>query len=150
MTAADGTQLNLIKVRNPWGRKEFTKGQWADDGPGWNQHPDIKQKLNLVKADDGVFWVSMDEFEEYYNSVYLCACDMREFVSRSQGENAPVHVEKPSHVVATAEEYQPLEATGGAPIAAPVVPAAPPAAPVAAAQAPAEVPGSSPEPSRSG
>jgi len=74
-----GTDWDLVKVRNPWGKGEFTSGQWDDDGPGWDQYPAVKEVCKPVKADDGVFWVSKDEFFEYFHTVYLCARDMSTF-----------------------------------------------------------------------
>lgn len=82
---AAGTDVDLIKMRNPHGRGELTAGQWADDdGPGWKQYPQIKALLNPVKADDGIFWVSKAEFFQYFDVVYLCAQDMSEFIAPEQ------------------------------------------------------------------
>ena len=52
--------VDLIKLRNPWGHKEWG-GEWGDDGAGWRRHPDVKQKLNPVKKDDGIFWMHRDQ-----------------------------------------------------------------------------------------
>ena len=49
---------------------------WDDDGPGWEQYPQVKQALQPVALDDGIFWVSKQEFFEYFKVVYLCAKDM--------------------------------------------------------------------------
>ncbi|CAE7791797.1 DEK1 [Symbiodinium sp. CCMP2456] len=72
-----GTTHDLIKVRNPWGRGEFTSGEWCDDGPGWKKHPEVKQVCKPVNANDGVFWVSKEEFFKYFKTIYLCATDMK-------------------------------------------------------------------------
>ena len=32
-----GTEIDLIKVRNPWGRGKFPHGEFDDDGPGWKK-----------------------------------------------------------------------------------------------------------------
>lgn len=45
-----GTGINLLKVRNPWGKGEVEDGMFDDDGPGWDQYPQIKAKLNPVVA----------------------------------------------------------------------------------------------------
>ncbi|CAE7748895.1 DEK1 [Symbiodinium pilosum] len=75
-----GTTHDLIKVRNPWGRGEFTSGEWCDDGPGWRKHPEVAAVCKPVKANDGVFWVSKEEFFKYFKTIYLCAMDMKKFV----------------------------------------------------------------------
>jgi len=75
-----GTDFDLIKVRNPWGRGEFSSGFWDDDGPGWAEHPEVKAALNPVAIDDGVFWLSKEEFFAYFPTLFLCAKDMTAFL----------------------------------------------------------------------
>ena len=77
---AGGSEFDLIHVRNPWGKGEFEKGRWIDNGPGWEQHPEVKAAINPVQADDGAFWVEKAEFFKYFQTVYLCAQDMTEFL----------------------------------------------------------------------
>ena len=77
-----GTDQDLIKMRNPWGSGgELNNGYWADDGPGWDEYPEIKEELNPVVADDGIFWVSKEEFFSYFGTIYLSASDMTEFLT---------------------------------------------------------------------
>jgi len=75
-----GTEFDLIKVRNPWGKGEFQSGKWDDDGPGWKQYPDVKAALQPVVFDDGIFWLDKSEFFLYFKTIYLCAKDMTEFL----------------------------------------------------------------------
>lgn len=75
-----GTDVDLIKMRNPHGRGEITTGEWDDDGPGWERYPQIKAELKPVAADDGIFWVSRQEFFRYFETLYLCAKDMTGFL----------------------------------------------------------------------
>ncbi|CAE8586537.1 unnamed protein product [Polarella glacialis] len=78
---AGGTEFDMIKVRNPWGHGEFSSGMWDDDGPGWDKYPDVKAACNPVQADDGIFWVDAAEFFKYFETIYLCACDISKFVA---------------------------------------------------------------------
>lgn len=71
-----GADVDLIKVRNPWGKGEFTAGKWTDEGSGWAAHPEVKAACNPKDADDGCFWMEKDEFFEFFPTVYLCALDM--------------------------------------------------------------------------
>eukprot|EP01068_Selenidium_serpulae_P015193 Selendium_serpulae@DN6185_c0_g1_i2.p1 len=75
-----GTDNDLIQVRNPWGRGEMDNGRWDDDGPGWNEFPQVKAALKLVARDDGVFWMSKQEFFQRFSKIYLCAMSMSEFI----------------------------------------------------------------------
>mmetsp|Transcript_55096 Transcript_55096/g.133858 ORF Transcript_55096/g.133858 Transcript_55096/m.133858 type:complete len:596 (-) Transcript_55096:118-1905(-) len=74
-----GTGINLFKVRNPWGKGEVEDGQFDDDGPGWDEYPEIKAYLKPVVADDGIFYVTVEEFFEFFDTVYVCAKSMTEF-----------------------------------------------------------------------
>jgi len=77
---AAGTDIDLIKMRNPWGKGEISDGMWDDDGPGWDRYPQIKLTLKPTKADDGIFWVSKDEFFTYFHTVFVSASDMTAFL----------------------------------------------------------------------
>jgi hypothetical protein len=65
-----GTDIDLIKVRNPWGEGEIEYGMFRDDGPGWDRYPQVKRALNPVTADDGIFWVTKNEFFKIYPFIY--------------------------------------------------------------------------------
>lgn len=75
-----GTGIDLLKVRNPWGKGEIEDGEFDDDGPGWDKYPQIKKKLKPVVADDGIFWVTKKEFFHFYQTIYLGASNMTEFL----------------------------------------------------------------------
>jgi len=75
-----GTDIDLIKVRNPWGSGEIEDGDFDDDGPGWDKYPQIKRALNPVVADDGIFWVTKKEFFQFFETIYLSASNMTEFL----------------------------------------------------------------------
>jgi len=75
-----GTDIDLIKVRNPWGKGEIEDGMFDDDGPGWDQYPQIKKALNPVVADDGIFWLTKQEFFDHFQTVYVSASNMTEFL----------------------------------------------------------------------
>ena len=78
-----GTDIDLIKMRNPWGKGgeiDKTKGLWADDGSGGQAHPEVKAAINPTFADDGIFFVSKEEFSRYFGTLYLCASDLGKFV----------------------------------------------------------------------
>lgn len=76
-----GSGINLIKVRNPWGKGEFQSGKWDDDGEGWQEHPEVEEFIQPVAADDGSFWMEPEEFFQYFHTVYLCAEDMGVFIT---------------------------------------------------------------------
>eukprot|EP00670_Eutreptiella_braarudii_P008262 CAMPEP_0174306358 /NCGR_PEP_ID=MMETSP0810-20121108/396_1 /TAXON_ID=73025 ORGANISM="Eutreptiella gymnastica-like, Strain CCMP1594" /NCGR_SAMPLE_ID=MMETSP0810 /ASSEMBLY_ACC=CAM_ASM_000659 /LENGTH=327 /DNA_ID=CAMNT_0015413043 /DNA_START=277 /DNA_END=1261 /DNA_ORIENTATION=- len=60
--------IRLIKLRNPWGGFEWG-GNWSDKCPLWNQHPAVKRECEHVVADDGTFWMSLDDFVKHFRNV---------------------------------------------------------------------------------
>jgi len=61
----DGTKL--IQVRNPWG-KETYDGDWSDTSDKWTEA--IKQEVGdkYTRKDDGVWWISAEDYHEYMES----------------------------------------------------------------------------------
>jgi hypothetical protein len=63
----------LIKLRNPWGRGEWT-GDFSDRSPKWNSRLKNATGFNpdTDEADDGEFWMNFDDFCSEYECSYLC------------------------------------------------------------------------------
>jgi hypothetical protein len=49
----------ILQLRNPWGKGEW-KGDWSDESNKWT--PALKQELGWSDADDGIFWIRIDDF----------------------------------------------------------------------------------------
>lgn len=77
-----GTKVNMVQVRNPWGKGEIEDGEFADNGPGWQKYPQIKDLLKPTASDDGLFWLTESEFFQYFERVFLCAADMKAFCQK--------------------------------------------------------------------
>lgn len=77
---AAGTDIDLFKVRNPWGKGEIENGEFDDDGPGWDRYPPIKKLLRPVVADDGIFWLTKGEFFRFFDHIYVSASNMTKFL----------------------------------------------------------------------
>lgn len=75
-----GSGIDLIKVRNPWGKGEIEDGMFDDDGPGWDRYPQVKRAINPVVADDGIFWLTRQEFFKIFKTMYLSASNMTQFL----------------------------------------------------------------------
>lgn len=72
-----GTKVNLVQVRNPWGKGEIEDGEFADNGPGWQKYPKIKEEIKPTVSDDGLFWLTEREFFRFFERVFLSAADMK-------------------------------------------------------------------------
>ncbi|XP_078693465.1 calpain-5-like isoform X2 [Branchiostoma floridae x Branchiostoma belcheri] len=65
-------KIYMIRMRNPWGQKEW-RGPWSDDSPEWQQvSSSEKEKLGLVKEDDGEFWMSFDDWITHFSDAGIC------------------------------------------------------------------------------
>ncbi|KAL6461895.1 hypothetical protein MHYP_G00300400 [Metynnis hypsauchen] len=66
-----GHLVQLVRLRNPWGHKEWN-GAWSDNSKEWDHVlPQEKAKLNN-SADDGEFWIAYSDFVERYSKVEIC------------------------------------------------------------------------------
>lgn len=62
--------IRLVKLRNTWAHFEWT-GDWSDESPLWEEHPDIMAAVNFVKKNDGIFFMSYDDFlEKFHGNIY--------------------------------------------------------------------------------
>ena len=67
-----GEVVRLIKLRNPYGYLEWT-GDWSDKSDLWGEEE--KKAVDFVKKDDGVFFMSFDDY--YKNFVLTDICIMQ-------------------------------------------------------------------------
>jgi hypothetical protein len=64
-----GYKLQLLKLRNPWGHQEWS-GDWSDGSPLWTDA--LRTKLGHKTQDDGVFFISYQDYLSYYRSTTIC------------------------------------------------------------------------------
>lgn len=66
-------KFRLVQLRNPWGNFEW-KGDWSDQSPLWQQYPDVAStcKYTTTNQDDGIFWMSWDQFQQHYGTIDIC------------------------------------------------------------------------------
>ena len=64
-----GKHYQLVKLRNPWGEKEFN-GDWSDKSSKWTE--DLKKLFEFdADKDDGIFYMSYDDFLKYYKNLEI-------------------------------------------------------------------------------
>jgi len=68
--------IKLIKVRNPWGRVEW-KGDYNDNCRNWT--PELKKffGFNEQAKDDGVFYMTFEDFKNEFASIIICCLEAR-------------------------------------------------------------------------
>lgn len=64
----------LIQLRNPWGARKGNLdwlGDWGNhDTINWTKR--MRRKLKFEPKDDGIFWMSFEDFVERFYAVYIC------------------------------------------------------------------------------
>ncbi|KAF8395994.1 hypothetical protein HHK36_017605 [Tetracentron sinense] len=61
----------LVQIRNPWANEVEWNGPWSDSSPEWTDR--MKHKLKHVpQSKDGIFWMSWQDFQIHFRSVYVC------------------------------------------------------------------------------
>ncbi|XP_064392675.1 calpain-9-like [Halichondria panicea] len=67
-----GKEIKLIRIRNPWGQKEWN-GDWSDKSSTWKNVPEEKRRqLDQNNKDDGEFWISFDDFRKHFTDFEVC------------------------------------------------------------------------------
>lgn len=65
--------IQLVRVRNPWGNEAEWKGAWSDNSPEWQcLSAQEREELGLTFEADGEFWMSFHDFLRAWNKVEIC------------------------------------------------------------------------------
>ena len=64
-----GNNVYLFRLRNPWSKGEWN-GDWSDKSSLWNSSS--KSKVNFVDKEDGIFYMSDNDFFKYFKHVEIC------------------------------------------------------------------------------
>jgi len=67
--------VRLVKLRNPWGHFEWN-GDWSDSSDKWTDS--LRNQLKAVKEDDGVFFMSYDDFYKHFSHTSSCMYSKKE------------------------------------------------------------------------
>lgn len=89
-----GTGIDMIQVRNPWGYGESKTGRFRHKGPGWKKFPQIRKQLKpIFGGNDGIFWLTRQEFFKYYDAIYVSASNMQKFLNKKELEKKKIKKE---------------------------------------------------------
>ncbi|XP_033489466.2 calpain-9-like [Epinephelus lanceolatus] len=66
-----GQMVNLVRLWNPWGRGEWN-GDWSDRSPLWQTVSPEDHEMCLSVADDGEFWMTLENFSKFYSDLDIC------------------------------------------------------------------------------
>jgi len=72
VTDAEGQKHRLVKCRNPWGRESYS-GKWSDKSKLWT--PELRKQVDAVVANDGVFYIPVEEYKTDFSGIYYTMYD---------------------------------------------------------------------------
>lgn len=67
----DGMVVQLLQIRNPWGKGEFN-GDWSDYSDKWDTIPAEKREKLNVQREDGAFWMCYKDWVNMFSSFDVC------------------------------------------------------------------------------
>jgi len=67
----------LAQLRNPHGKDREWNGAWSDESDEWTANPEVTEELEHSAAPDGLFWMAFEEFIAIFDTVEVCARNMR-------------------------------------------------------------------------
>ncbi|CDS36187.2 family C2 unassigned peptidase (C02 family) [Echinococcus multilocularis] len=68
-----GNQLQMIRLRNPWGNEREWVGPWSDKSKEWSRiSPEERMKIGLTFDNDGEFWMTFGDFKHYFSRLEMC------------------------------------------------------------------------------
>ncbi|XP_057183880.1 calpain-1 catalytic subunit-like isoform X2 [Triplophysa rosa] len=73
--------VRLVRMFNPWGKGEWT-GDWSDRSPLWKTVSANDNKNCLSVADNGEFWMSMEDYTKSFKTMDIC-CLSPDFLNGS-------------------------------------------------------------------
>ncbi|CAH1793460.1 unnamed protein product [Owenia fusiformis] len=78
----DGRNMQLIRLRNPWGASEWN-GAWSDNSIECQDVPrHVRQELGMVIEEDGEFWMSMDDWFQNFTEMQICHLSPESFKTK--------------------------------------------------------------------
>ncbi|KAI4814305.1 hypothetical protein KUCAC02_003505 [Chaenocephalus aceratus] len=72
-----GSKVRLVRLFNPWGRKEWT-GNWSDKSDRW-QRVSPNDRAKCEDRDDGEFWMELKDFCLHFSMLFIC-CENPNFI----------------------------------------------------------------------
>lgn len=67
----EGHGFQLVRVRNPWGKKQEYTGDWCDASDKWKENPEVAKELDFKPRVDGIFWMTIKDFCYYFTLVQV-------------------------------------------------------------------------------
>jgi len=66
---AGGKRVRLLKLRNPWGKEEWT-GSWSDHSMLWTDK--LRAQVGSTIGEDGTFCISLEDYLANFTFTNIC------------------------------------------------------------------------------
>lgn len=86
---ASGTE-KLLLLRNPWANDKVYRGDWGPFSKKWDENPEAKQQVEAAMnernhaGDDGVWWMSLSDFNYFFDGIEECVLSEQCVLSLSE------------------------------------------------------------------
>lgn len=68
----------MVSLRNAMGGDQEWRGAWSDGDSMWDKKKEVRDFLRPEFKNDGVFWMSFEDFASIFDRIYVCAVNMKE------------------------------------------------------------------------
>merc|ERR1711953_487817 len=102
-----GSDIDLLCLRNPWGNKEWT-GDWSDKSDLWDENQEVATECGHTDDEDGMFWISWEDFCANYPNIYVCKKAMGEPARGKQS----IEINKEDIITGKIEDRPPKQSPG--------------------------------------
>ena len=62
----------MLPLRSDHQGKFEWEGDWGDNSKLWTEHKSVASALKFKKEEDGMFWMSWQDFQLYFDQVDIC------------------------------------------------------------------------------
>lgn len=100
LSAYQGHGVQLLRVRNPWGKKQEYSGDWCDASEKWTEYPEVAKEVNFKPRVDGIFWMTIQDFCTYFTLVQV----LKKSQPGSRAADMPYEEERAARVKAAREK----------------------------------------------
>ena len=102
LSAYQGHGVQLVRVRNPWGKKQEYSGDWCDSSEKWTEYPEVAKEVNFKPRVDGIFWMTIQDFCTYFTLVQV----LKKSQPGSRAADMPYEEERAARVKAAREKAE--------------------------------------------
>ncbi len=78
------SSIKLLKLKNPWGHKSKWNGKYGKHSHAWDLlSPELVARLKVHDQPHGVFYLSYNEFIDYFDELYLVHTNLNAYYAKN-------------------------------------------------------------------